>query len=91
MYCSFVLANLDDLRRRDSKERELFQQQLEELRERCDNRQQLVEQETQRFQEVKKQVALSSVNTRSGRTLQMKVFILFLSLFEFYCVDSIFY
>ena len=67
---------MDDLRRRDSVERELYKKQIEELKDKCENRQRLVEQEMYRFNEFKKQIALGSVNTRSGRALQLKVKVL---------------
>ena len=68
-----LAANLDELRHQDAEERHLYQQQIEELDERCQEKQQLVDNEKLKFMEFKKQVALGAVNSRSGKAIMPKV------------------
>jgi hypothetical protein len=73
--CSFlsVSANLDDLRRQDTEEREYFKGQIEELKEKCQDKQERVNDERFKFMEFKKEIALNSVNSRSGKPIPAKV------------------
>ncbi|XP_074647860.1 cilia- and flagella-associated protein 184-like isoform X2 [Tubulanus polymorphus] len=66
------MSNLEDLRRQDSNQREDFKHQIEDLKDKCQDRQEKVDEERDRFMEFKKQVAISSVNTRSGKQIPQK-------------------
>lgn len=68
-----LLANLDELQHQDTEERELYQQQIEELNHRCQERQEVVDRERLKFMEFKKQVGLAAVNSRSGKPIPPKV------------------
>jgi peptidoglycan hydrolase CwlO-like protein len=64
---------LDELRRQDAEERDIYKQQIEELNDRCSEKQDLVDKEHQKFTEFKKQIALVAVNSRSGKPILPKV------------------
>ncbi len=68
-----IAANLEELRRQDAEEREVYKMQIEEVKERCSEKQTIVDDEQAKFIEFKKQVALNSVNSRSGKPIPPKV------------------
>ncbi len=68
-----ISANLDSLRNQDAEEREIYKQAIEELKERCEEKQVRVDEETEKFMEFKKQIALNAVNSRSGKPISPKV------------------
>ncbi|XP_013385373.1 coiled-coil domain-containing protein 96 [Lingula anatina] len=63
------MANLDELRRQDSQLREEYRNQIEELKFQCQEHQSSVDEERERYMEFKKQVALNSINSRSGKPI----------------------
>ncbi|XP_070182510.1 cilia- and flagella-associated protein 184-like [Littorina saxatilis] len=65
--CVSPTAQLDELHNQDYSERESYQHQIEELKGRCEEKRERVDEERCRFVEFKKQVALNSVNSRSGK------------------------
>lgn len=71
----FFPANLDELRRQDAEEREMFKQSIEETKERCDERQLRTDEERQKFVEFKKEIAQSALNSRSGKPIPAKVYL----------------
>ena len=56
---------------------ESYKQQIEELQEKCEDKQEFVDEERVNFMEFKRQVATGSVNSRSGRSIPAKVFTAF--------------
>ena len=72
MFVSYS-ASLDDLRRQDQEEREMYKLQIEELKDRCSDKQDRVNDERFRFMEFKKQIGLNAVNSRSGKPITPKV------------------
>lgn len=68
-----LLGQLDDLRRQDSHERDNYKLQIQELKERCEEKQERVDEERQKFMDFKQQVALNAINTRSGKQITAKV------------------
>lgn len=67
------VANLEELRKQEGQEQENYRVQIEELKERCGEKQERVEGERQRFIDFKKQVAVNSLNSRSGKSIPPKV------------------
>jgi len=53
--------------------RDTYEHAIEELKERCEERKSLVDDERKKFMEFKKQVALNSVSNRSGKPIPPKV------------------
>ena len=53
--------------------RESYKLQIEELKDRCQDRQEIVDDERRRFMDFKKQVALNAVNSRSGKAILPRV------------------
>ena len=68
-------AQLDELHHQDLSERENYQHQMEELKGRCEDRRERVDEERRHFVEFKKQVALNSINSRSGKPIAPKVLV----------------
>ncbi|XP_002733290.1 cilia- and flagella-associated protein 184-like [Saccoglossus kowalevskii] len=66
------MANLEELRDKDSHQRMDYQQQIDELKDKRQQKQELVTEENKDFQEFKKQVAVASVNSRSGKPIPQK-------------------
>merc|ERR1712203_992141 len=66
------MAQLDELHHQDLSERENYQHQIEELKSRCEDKRERVDEERRRFVEFKKQVALNSINSRSGKPIPPK-------------------
>ncbi|XP_076459094.1 uncharacterized protein LOC143292562 [Babylonia areolata] len=66
------MAQLDELHHQDLLERENYQRQMEELKGRCEDRRARVDDERSGFVEFKKQVALNSINSRSGKPIAPK-------------------
>ena len=66
-------AQLDELHHQDLSERENYQRQIEELKARCEEKRARVDEERRQFVEFKKQVALNSINSRSGKPIAPKV------------------
>lgn len=54
-------------------ERENYKIIIEELRKRCEEKKERVDEERNKFMEFKKQVAINSVNNRSGKPIPPKV------------------
>ena len=73
--CNFLvfLDQLDELRGQDAKEKEQYKNEMDDLRLKCEERKQKVDEERNRFMEFKKQVALNAVSNRSGKPLPPKV------------------
>ena len=69
----YFAANLDELRRQDAEERENFKQMIEEMKERCEDKQTKVHDEQAKFTEFKKEIALGSLNSRSGKPIPPRV------------------
>ena len=68
-----VTAQLEDLRRQDMQQREHYQIQIEDHKDKCEDKRARVDEERQKFMEFKKQIALSAINTRSGKPIPPKV------------------
>nr|XP_039259301.1 coiled-coil domain-containing protein 96-like [Styela clava] len=68
------ISNLEELRNQETAERESYDEQIEEMKERKAVKQKLVEQEWNEYSNFKRSVALASVNSRSGRPLTQKEF-----------------
>ena len=68
-----ISANLEDLRKQQDEEENNLQVQLEELKEKRQEKLEWVEKESSRFGDLKKHVALEAINSRSGRPLTQKV------------------
>ena len=66
-------AQLEDLRRQDADERDTYKLQIEDLKDKCQEKQMRVEEEQTKFMEFQKQVALNSLNSRSGKIIPPKV------------------
>jgi heme oxygenase len=73
--CNFLvfLDQLDELRGQDAKEKDQYKNEMDDLRLKCEERKQKVDEERNRFMEFKKQVALNAVSNRSGKPLPPKV------------------
>lgn len=72
-YYILFVANLDELRRQDMEERELYKVAIQEYKERCEEKQERVNEERDKFMEFKKLIALNAVNSRSGKPISPKV------------------
>ena len=57
-------------------ERDNYKHQIEELKSRCEDRKHKVDEERQKFMEFKKQVAQNALNSRSGRPIAQKVWLI---------------
>lgn len=68
------MSNLEELRQQESVERESYNEQIEDMKQRKVVKQELVEEEWKEYCQFKRSIALSSVNSRSGRPLTMKEF-----------------
>lgn len=68
-----ILDQLDELRSQDSKEKEQYKLEMDDLRLKCEERKQKVDEERNKFMEFKKQVALNAISNRSGKPLPPKV------------------
>ncbi|XP_069123860.1 cilia- and flagella-associated protein 184-like [Argopecten irradians] len=66
------MAQLDELRKQDSLERDNYELQIEELKDKCEHKKEMVDEERKRFMEFKKHVALNSVSNRSGKPIPPK-------------------
>ncbi|XP_060063539.1 coiled-coil domain-containing protein 96-like [Ylistrum balloti] len=66
------MAQLDELRKQDMLERDNFEVQIEEVKEKCEQKKEMVDEERKRFMEFKKHVALNSVSNRSGKPIPPK-------------------
>ena len=73
---TLLSETLDELHRENAKEREHYKNQVEELKSRCQEKQEMVELEHTMFMEFKEKTALSSVNSRSGKPIPQKVSLL---------------
>ena len=51
----------------------MFQQQIEDMQQRCEERREHVNEERLKFMEFKKQIALNAVNSRSGKPIPPRV------------------
>ena len=67
------MSNLEELREQQAAESEHYQEQLREMKERKAEKQQKVEEEWTKAVEFKRSIALSAVNSRSGRSIPLKV------------------
>ncbi|XP_054762933.2 coiled-coil domain-containing protein 96-like isoform X1 [Lytechinus pictus] len=63
------MSNLDELRKQEQEERELSFLNLEELKDRKQEKQDYVENENQQFLELKRQVALTAISSRTGKPI----------------------
>ncbi|KAL8583301.1 hypothetical protein ACOMHN_043078 [Nucella lapillus] len=66
------MAQLDELHHQDQLEHENYQRQMEDMKGRCEERRSRVDDERTHFVEFKKQVALNSINSRSGKPIAPK-------------------
>ncbi|XP_071130185.1 cilia- and flagella-associated protein 184-like isoform X2 [Mytilus edulis] len=66
------INQLDELRSQDSKEKEQYKLEMDDLRLKCEERKQKVDEERNKFMEFKKQVALNAISNRSGKPLPPK-------------------
>ena len=57
-------------------ERDSYKHQITDLKSRCEEKKEKVDEERLKFMEFKKQVALNALNSRSGRPIPLKVIIL---------------
>lgn len=57
-------------------ERDGYKQQIEELQVKCEDKKDRVDKEREKFIEFKKHVALNAINSRSGKPIPQKVFII---------------
>ena len=64
---------MDELRRQDAEERDAFKLQIEDMQEKCEERKGIVEEENNKFTEFKRQIALNSINSRSGKPIAQRV------------------
>lgn len=69
---SKYMSNLDDLRQQENGERESYNEQIEEMKERKAVKQGVVENEWDQYAAFRRSIALASVNSRSGRPLTLK-------------------
>ena len=70
------LGNLSlcpQLRRQEQGDRENYMLEMEDVKKRCDFKQNTVEEERAKFVDFKKQIALNAVNSRSGKFIPPKV------------------
>ena len=70
---TLLLGNLEELHRQHTKEREQTKIQVEDLKQRCQEKQELVENEHTSFMDFKEKTAQASVNSRSGKPIPLKV------------------
>lgn len=68
-----LAAQLEELRAEDQEIREAYANEIEELQKRCDEKQLEVDGHRTKFVEFKHQVALNSLNSRSGKPIPPKV------------------
>lgn len=68
-----LAAQVDELRKLDAAERENYKNQMEDLRIKCEDKKQRVDEERKKFMEFKKQVALNAISNRSGKPVPPKV------------------
>jgi len=66
-------ATLEELRAEDQQIREAYSNEIEDLQARCNERQTEVDAHRAKFVEFKHQVALNSLNSRSGKPIPPKV------------------
>lgn len=66
------MAQVDELRKLDAAERENYKNQMEDLRIKCEDKKQRVDEERKKFMEFKKQVALNAISNRSGKPVPPK-------------------
>ena len=66
-------ANLDELRKQETDERELSQLNVEELKERMQEKRDYVENENEQFLELKRQVALTAISSSTGKPIAPRV------------------
>eukprot|EP00057_Strongylocentrotus_purpuratus_P022625 XP_011677099.1 PREDICTED: coiled-coil domain-containing protein 96 [Strongylocentrotus purpuratus] len=66
------MSNLDELRKQEEEERELSFLNLEELKDRKLDKQDYVENENQQFLELKRQVALTAISSRTGKPIAQR-------------------
>ena len=67
------MSNLEELRQQQTVESENYQSQLAEMKDKKAEKQQKVEEEWNKAIEFKRNVALSAINSRSGRPIPPKV------------------
>ncbi|XP_041363600.1 coiled-coil domain-containing protein 96-like isoform X2 [Gigantopelta aegis] len=66
------MAQLEDLRRQDMQQRDHYQIQIEDHKEKCEEKRARVDEEREKFMVFKQEVALSAINTRSGKPIPPK-------------------
>ena len=66
-------ANLEDLRKQQEEEDEGLKVQLEELKEKRQEKLDWVEEESNRFGELKKHIAMDAISSRSGKPIPQRV------------------
>ncbi|XP_067671217.1 cilia- and flagella-associated protein 184-like isoform X2 [Haliotis asinina] len=66
------MAQLEELRRQEQHERENSQLQIEEFKDRCEEKKAKVDEERSKFMDFRKQVALNAINSRSGKPIPPK-------------------
>ncbi|GFO41833.1 coiled-coil domain-containing protein 96-like [Plakobranchus ocellatus] len=66
------MAQLEELRRQDSTEKQSYRAYIEDAKNRCQEKKERVDAERKKFMEFKKQVALNALNSRSGKPIPPK-------------------
>ena len=66
-------ATLDELRQEERMKYESYQAELEDLERKCAEKEEQVERERILLMDFKKQVALSAINSRTGKSIPAKV------------------
>lgn len=72
-------ATLDELRQEERTKYESYQAELEDLQRKCEEKEEQVDQERILLMQYKKEVALSAINSRTGKSIPGKVLLLPLS------------
>jgi len=70
------MSNLEELRQQEAHEREMYNGQLEEMKKKKGEKQAAVEEEWAKAIGFKKSVAAAAINSRSGRPIPAKVFVI---------------
>lgn len=66
-------ATLDELRQEERTKYESYQAELEDLQRKCAEKEEQVDQERILLMQYKKEVALSAINSRTGKSIPAKV------------------
>jgi len=69
----YIIAQLEELRAEDQLIREKYEEEIEDLKQRCEEKNREVDVHRLKFVEFKHQVALNALNSRSGKPIPPKV------------------